>query len=304
MSFKDYLPSRAFQKRVLAIVIIIAIVVAIFFAIKLVRFLIEKRSLNKQIRNLPVELQDQVNILTIGDLQKKDSNNNSIPDWEERLYGLDPLRNGEENKKIILEKRAELQIENGDVGPDNGTGSETEKFAKEFISLVLSLEGSGALSDNALSNISTAASNSLSDYTLPDVLSSWDVKTVDMSVVSRDKYVNTLLTELSKISDTNGSDELGVIANSIAQGKDDTVLISGFSGAYRRSAESLRTAFVPKEFLAEHLAIVNSLDHIATGLDNMKYISTDPARSSRGIAQYQVYSETLSNAVQDIQEKY
>lgn len=305
MSFKDYLPSRELQKKLIAFAIIVLIFLVVFFIFKSIKFLIEKKSINKQIKNLPVELRDQVNVLTIGELQKKDTNGNSIPDWEERLYGLDPLTNGDQNKKIIEEKKSNLKLENGNLENDNQKEkTETEKFAKNFISLVMSLEGSGALSDNALSNISTAASESLSDYKLPDYISSWHIKTVDNSVISRDKYINTLLLELVKISNINDSNELKIISDSISSKTDIKIMLTPLVEIYRQTAVSLKDAYVPKELLSQHLTIVNSLYNIATGIDNIKYISTDPARASKGISQYQVYSETLNKAVNEVKEKY
>jgi hypothetical protein len=160
------------------------------------------------------------------------------------------------------------------------------------------------LTDDALNNISNAAGDSLSDYNLPDVLSSWDVRTVDNSVVSRDKYANTLLHELIKISETNGDDELNIISGAIENETDAEIIISPIIETYKRSTEELKTIYVPKTFLNQHLAIVNSLSHITTALENMKYISTDPARATKGIMQYQVYSETLDNAIREIQAKY
>lgn len=306
MPFKDYLPSQIFRKRLLAVVIIIAVIFAIIFGVKLIGKGIKEIKLRKQIKNLPIELQAEARTLTLGELQTKDSNGNSIPDWEERLFGLDPSGNGEENKQIILSKKSQLRLENGitDETDSNNPTTETAQFAKDFVSLIMSLEGSNALTDDALNNISNAAGDSLSDYNLPDVLSYWDVKTVDNSVVSRDKYVNTLLNELVKITESNGDNELDVIAMGIESEIDAGVVISPMVQSYNRSTEELKKVFVPKAFLSQHLAIVNSLSHIATALENMKYVSTDPARATKGISQYQAYSETLNNAVQEIQAKY
>ena len=261
MSFKDYLPSQIFRKRLLAVVIIVAVVIVIIFGIKLIGKGIKEIKIRKQIKNLPIELQAEARTMTLGELQTKDSNGNAIPDWEERLFGLDPSGNGEE---IILSKKAQLRIENGITEDEDNTNpkTETEKFAKDFISLVMSLEGSNALTDDALNNISNAAGDSLSDYNLPDVLSSWDVKTVDNSVVSRDKYVNALLSELVKITDSNGNDELTIISGAIENEKDAEIIISPIIKTYKQSTEELKTVFVPKTFLNQHILTVTKHTHL------------------------------------------
>ncbi len=306
MSFKDYLPSQSFRKKLFNIVLIVLIILAIVFGIKLIGKGIKELKIRKQIKNLPVELQAEARTITLGELQKKDSNGNEIPDWEERLFGLDPSADGANNKQIILKKKSDLKAQSGDSidTSTGGSNTETSEFARSFLSLVLSLEGSNALTDDALKNISSAAGESLSDYNLPDVISFWNVKTVDNSIVSRDKYVNTLLSELVKISKTNGPDELNIVAGALSSDKDAVIVLSPLIETYRRSVSALKDVYVPKDMLSQHLAIINSLDHIATALDNMKYVSTDPARSSKGAIQYQVYSETLSNAVQEIHAQY
>ena len=305
MSFKDYLPSKSFQKKLLSILVIVAVFFAIIFSIRLVKFLINKREINKQVKNLPVEIRDQASVLTIGELQKKDSNNNGIPDWEERLYGLNPSIDGENNKKIIEQKRFELKNDNvNNIDTNQNKDTDTARFAQQFLSVVLSLEGSNALTENALANVTAAAGDSLSEYQLPDVFSSWHVKTVDDSVISKDRYVNTLLTELIKITDQNGDNELNIIAKAIAEDKDAVDSLKFLSETYQKSVTNLKDIFVPKKLMSEHLAIINSLDHISVALDNMKYVSTDPARATKGILQYQVYSETLNNAISQIQNKY
>jgi hypothetical protein len=305
MSFKDYLPSQTFRKRLLSIVIIVLIITAIVFGFKLIAKGIQDYKINKQIKKLPIELQAEAKTITLGELQTKDSNNNGIPDWQERIFGLDPLADGNTNKDIILKKQAELKSENPDlsnsiVDPNN----ETTKFAQDFITMVMSLEGSNALTEDALNNISNAASNDLSDYTLPDFISAWNLKTVDNSVIFRDKYVNSVLNEMATLSKNNGNDELAIIASALSQKTDADIILSPLVVNYQMSAKNLKDVYVPKEFGDEHLAIVNSLAHIATSLENMKYSNTDPARATKGINQYQAYSESLNVAIKNIQAKF
>jgi hypothetical protein len=306
MAFKDYLPSTVFRKKVLSIVIIISIILVIFLGVNLIKKGLHNYKINRQIKKLPIELQAEARTITLGELQRKDSNSNGIPDWEERLFGLDPLTNGESNKSTILKKKADIQAQNPDAVKMNqeNANTDTARFAQSFISMVMSLEGSNALTPDALNNISAKAGEGLSDYELPDFLSSWDVKTVDNSVISRDKYINAVLKEFASISNTNGSYELSIISEALDTQTDAGILLSPLVITYKSSANSLRNVFVPKELINQHLAIVNSLDHIATSLENMKYVSTDPARATKGITQYQVYSESLNNAIKEIQAKY
>jgi len=305
MSFKDYLPSQTFRKRLLNVCIIICVILLIFFGFRFITKSIQNYRINKQIKNLPIELQAEAKTITLGEMQTRDSNTNGIPDWQERIFGLDPFADGAKNKSIILKRQEELRSENpdlftGEFDPQN----ETTRFAQEFVTMIMSLESSNALTDDALNNISDAAGSSLADYTLPDVMSSWHLKTVENSVISRDKYVNSVLNEMVSLSGKNGGDELGIIAGALSENTDASLVITPLVLNYQNSSKNLKDIYVPKDFGNEHLAIVNSLSHIATALDNMKYSNTDPARATKGINQYQVYSESLNLAIQNIQAKF
>lgn len=305
MPFNDYLPSKSFQKKVFAIFGIIAAIVAIFFIVKIIILGVQKIKEKRIINRLPTELQAIAKTTTIGELQRKDSNNNGIADWEERLFGLDPLVNGEANKKTILDKKAQLKAE---FPEDENTGvkddTETAKFAQDYLTMMMTMEGSGVLSDEALNNIASAIGQNMTDYDLPDVFSAWDIKTVDDSNISKDAYLNKLLTELVKISKTNGADELNLIANALNNSTDANKAITVFAKTYKTAAMNMKDYYTPKSLMTAHLTIVNSLDHIGTALENMQTVATDPAKAAKGMMQYQIYSETLSNAVSDINNNY
>jgi hypothetical protein len=99
---QDYLPSKQFIHRVIAIAIILAIVLGIY---EIARYFGGKSKI------LPKSK------LVVKSLTEQDANNNTIPDWEEKLWGLDPTKNGPENKEFILAKRevrswwAEIEIQ-------------------------------------------------------------------------------------------------------------------------------------------------------------------------------------------------
>ena len=305
MSFKDYLPSKNFQKKVFYIFLVIVSIVVFILLIKLIGLGIKKLKERHLIKQLPVELQAEAKTMTIGELQKKDTNKNGIPDWEERLFGLDPTADGNLNKKLVEEKRAILKAENADnsnIGVEDNT--ETAKFAQEYLNLVMSLEGSGVLSEDALSNISDSVGSSITNYDLPDVFSSWDIKTVDNSNISKDIYLNKLLAELTTITKTNGTDELSIIANGLKSDEDASKIVLTFAKTYKNSAINMKNYYTPKGVMSQHLTIVNSLDHIGTALENMQKPISDPARAAKGMIQYQVYSETLNNAIQEIHDLY
>jgi hypothetical protein len=88
---------------------------------------------------------------TIGDIVSLDSNGNGIPDWEEKLWGLDPKGNGSENKKIIDDKKASANI---DVTASPATElTETQKFSRELLTTVSALRVNGSLTPEVIGTL-------------------------------------------------------------------------------------------------------------------------------------------------------
>ncbi len=110
---KKYLPSKKF----------VIITLSIFATLGLVFFLVGKFQKNPD-GSLAVKdnwslSEEKIEAQTLGELVKKDSDQDGLPDWEETLWGLDP-RNpettpGTKDADVVAKRRAELEpmTENG-----------------------------------------------------------------------------------------------------------------------------------------------------------------------------------------------
>ncbi len=306
MAFKDYLPSKELQKKLLAIVIIIVIILAIFFGIKLIRFLINKHWVNKQIKNLPVELRDQVDTLTVGDLQKKDSNNNGFPDWEERLYGLDPFGNGEANKVSILDKKEKLRIATGasdERTPEMSTN--TGKFSREFLSIVLSLQQSGALNKNSIDDISKSIGTELIPTELKDYVKKSDLKVIRDTAITHQAYFTEIIDVVNKSSAApNIGMELDIVADGLQS--DDPTKFIGLDEIvynYKLMADELKKIPVPEKFAGDHLALVNSLYNISDSLTMIKKLGSDPVVALQGFYIYGYATGIMDDSLNSLAEE-
>lgn len=74
---------------------------------------------------------------TMGDLVNKSTTGDGIPDWEKRLYGLDPTKKenvpGVPDSVTIAKLQAEQEAQNGlpsSSGQDNSNLTQTDKFSK------------------------------------------------------------------------------------------------------------------------------------------------------------------------------
>lgn len=304
MAFQDYLPSKEFQKRLLAIVIIVCAILLIGFVVKLISKGIDAYKINKQIKQLPVELRSQVDTLTLGDLQKKDSNSNGILDWEERLYGLDPLTNGEENKKIVEAKRKLLR----DSAADNEAGAvtgQTSDFNREFLSIIGSLQTTGALSDDALQNIANSIGGKLIDQEQKEIypLSSFTV--IRDSDIAMDEYQRLSNIELNKLSTVPMmGHEMEFIGENLRSG-DPLFLapLDNISNAYKSFAEVLVKVPVPESLVVAHKALVNSSMYISKSLLMIQKVNTDPMTALQGVASYNTHFIIMNESLDELAAK-
>lgn len=305
MAFTDYLPSKELQKKLLAIVLVIAVIAGLFFTVKLILFLVNKHWVNKQIKNLPVELRDQVDVLTVGDLQKKDSNKNGIPDWEERLYGLDPFGNGDSNKASILDKKAKLREATGansDIDPamNNNTG----KFSREFLSIVLSLQQSGALNQNAVNDIAKSVGEELIPSEIKDYVKKSDLKIVRNSDITIDAYYEQMiqLVQNDKQAAQIGM-ELDMLADGLNTGSSSMFVgLDEISSNYKSIANKFKDVPVPEKLAGNHLALVNSLYNISASLEMIKKLDSDPVVALQGFYVYGTANQVMDQSLNSLAE--
>ncbi len=305
MAFKDYLPSKELQKKLLAILLIIAVIVGIFLTVRLIRYLVNKRWVNQQIKNLPVELRDQVDVLTIGELQKKDSNNNNIPDWEERLYGLDPFGNGEFNRASILEKKAKLREATGASSEiSSEMNNNTGKFSREFLSIVLSLQQSGALNQNAVNDIAESVGQELIPSEIKDYVKKTDLKIVRDSQITNEAYYDEII---NIVENDKQSAQLGLELDMLADGLNGAnpnmfIGLDEISANYKSVADKFKKVSVPESFAGDHLALVNSLYNIANSLEMIKKIDSDPVIALQGFYIYGTANQVMDRALISLAE--
>jgi hypothetical protein len=146
MSIKNSLPSKKF---VLVILIACAGVLLILFASTFFGAGLSYQ--NKQ------DLAKPATEKTLGEIINLDSNNNGIPDWEEKLWGLDPKGSGTANKKIIDAKKTAANIDTSATAPDESL-TETAKFSRELLTTVVALRENGSLTPDTLANLGNSLS--------------------------------------------------------------------------------------------------------------------------------------------------
>lgn len=234
---------------------------------------------------------------TVGDTINKDSNNNGIADWEEKLWGLDPAviyTNGIPNKTIIETKKKSLGI--------NTTSSEnlneTDQLARQLFTLTAALGQSQEIDDATLKQIANDIGNSVETKDITNQYSLKDIKTTTTTIQNLQAYQTTMKAITAKQKPVADIDALAIAL----QNEDSSSLTSLTESAvaYRKMANELRGVVVPIGLASYHLQIMNSIVGIAQSFSYMQQLDENSVVALVGVATYKVYSNRLDAAIADM----
>jgi hypothetical protein len=282
---KNFLPSKKFITSVLVILVIIGI----FFAIRGLFSLLFKKGSGDQSNNSKVEM-------TVGTIIQKDSNKNGIPDWEEYLWGLDPYKNGPENKEFILSKKRILE-KSGIISPYNESASITqnELLSRQFFATIISLQQTGNFNEETIMSISENIGQNIIPESIPDIY------TKNMLIISSDskesniEYQDSLTDIIENYSDSDLGEELTLIVQGLNL-NDPQALYSAItvSNSYESLAEELISIKVPQSIANTHLSLANNYKKVGLTIKELVKMMSDPLMGMRTIINYKKYSEALS----------
>ena len=240
---KSYRPSKHFLIRggiAFGIVILVLIVQTSWF----------RALLNKEPKTPIINANE-----TIGGLIGKDTNGNGVPDWEERLWGLDPtvlFTNGIPNKQIIEQKKEALGITEDQNGPLN----ETDILAQQLFSITSAIEQSDQSDTGALSNIGTDLGNSIKFKQITNHYSLQNIKTTKTTTTSIKKYYSEVTKLVSQYKEETATTDILVPAL-------ETGDFSGLpklkqtADSYIKFSKSLQSITVQVGIAGQHLALLN-----------------------------------------------
>lgn len=280
---KKYLPSKQFIVRIIAIAIIIAIVFGLYSIVKYFKN-----------RTSPANQKAE---LTVKDIivEAKDSNENGIPDWEESLWGFNPMTNGPENKKAILEKKLELSKTSGTTNQNDSQKSITanENLSREFFALIMSLKESGDLNETSLKSAADAFGSQIKPTPIPDVYTSKD-QIIKSSTKSEDvtNYLKSVNTLLSKHKD------LGTEITFISKGTENSdptafTLVDSIALSYISFSKELIKIPVPSKISSIILSMANNYEKLGQSTAGLSKGADDPIVAMKSLINYKNYNDAL-----------
>ncbi|MFA6251246.1 MAG: hypothetical protein WC603_01305 [Candidatus Paceibacterota bacterium] len=280
-NLKKYLPSRKF----IAFLLIIVIFIALFLGIKGIISLFQNK---KTAKNEPVQI-------TVGGLIQKDSNNNGIADWEEYLWGLNPNKNGQENKEFIMSKK-EVLANGGDLAlfDDSKAITENEILSRELFATIISLQQTGELNEGTIQSISEAIGQKIEAAPIPDIY------TQDMLILkqdSQDENANyfTAFTVLAiKYQDEDIGSELTLISQGLGNNDPQALYAARtVASAYRAFGQELIKTPVPYGASSINLSLANNYEKVAQSIEGLSQILSDPIMGMRAIVNYKKYTDAI-----------
>lgn len=298
---KSYLPSNEFITR---ITILLVILVIATFAISIFDYFKEKRGNKKT--GLSSSLIKTDNGLTVSDVIIKDTNINGIPDWEESLWGLNPLKNGQSNKEFIEGKKKAL---NSQENKDNISGevpeNETDQLSREFFSSFMALRQSDTLNTNAIENLATTISQKVGDTDLPDTYLVNQIKTTSSNKANLIKYQSDLEKIFIKYENIELGDELSIMADAV-EAMDYVKLqeLYAVSNTYRSLAKDILNVSTPTDIQSEHFQLVNSYDKLGISIEKMSEAIDNPVTATTGVIMYARYTKEINIIVEEIKTTF
>ena len=259
---------------------------------------------NSTDKNPSPALQDlplQAEASTSPDLSDRDSDGDGLPDWEEHLYGSDPLvfdtdKDGTPDGEEVRQGRDPTKANTAPPGtPPNDylptlsdphfatSSSDILGIKKEFFAKFLTTEG-----------------QNIRATTYRDLIKQFDPKKVsvknelidlnvssDNSVVAMREYGNAFGELIKKYSVHPDRTEKEIMADAIKQ-KSDIPLkeLQGPAIWYRNFSADLKVLKVPSTLAKSHLHIVSGYEAMYKGLLAMQTLHADPINGAGGYEAY------------------
>lgn len=299
---KQYLPSKKFSLTVLSGVGIITLVLVTKHFIH--RDAAGAITLGTKSDN-PIE---NGSLVAINTLVEKDRDGDSIPDWEESLWGTDPNKTDTDNDGTSDKEEIEARKNSLAASSDTEAGdlSETEAFSRELFASISALKESGNLTTGAISNLAqTIGENAGEEKTIIDTYAQTDLTIVAATLESRKAYHAKMLATLRKYDDSGIGDELGVIDASLAS-EDASGLqeISPIADMYKKLAADLSHIPVPDDIAKTHLEFTNGAQNTSIALGSTLLIYDNAIIGLIGLSQYDSESSRFDESLIDLQSYF
>lgn len=276
-----FLPSKKFAKRIGVIVLVLVVVF-------LAWLFVQKKAIDKE-GGLAVEK------IPLKTLVEKDTDGDGVKDWEEALWGTDPTKDNTftVSDRDYIKKKKEGIAKDGEAASKNTT--ESDAFAKEFLSTIISMASSGTLTQDNINLLAQSYSQKIGkDKT--DV--TYVYKAVDVHIGSTlTIYRKNLTTTLAPYIKKGIGNEIDILQSGFSEeGKfirEEELKTAGAN--YIALGKALMTLQTPKSIGALHLLFANNANILGNTLIAISNINTDPVNGIVAFSNYKTRSDLFTH---------
>ncbi len=242
--------------------------------------------------------------VSVGELIQKDSNSNGIPDWEEYLWGLNPNKNGPENKEFILSKKNTLSQNNETISSnDSNLSVENDTLSKEFFATIISLQQTGSLDSESMNSISNAIGDNVKTIEIDDIYTNSMMKIENDSIEANKKYHDDLTKLVSSYSDSDIGNELTFVIQGLSnKDKQALSLAKTIAVSYQKFGKDLVKIPVPKVLASLQLSAANNYEKTGQTINSLTLMLNDPLGGMKALLNYKKYNDALSSDLEKISE--
>lgn len=287
--YQKYLPSKKF----ISIILIIVIFITVSFAAKELTVFLKNK---KVIKEKPAEV-------TVGTLIQKDSNKNGIADWEEYLWGLDPEKNGQENKEFIMAKKKTLSEKGEILSFDESQKTENEMLSMQFFAAIMSLQQTGNLDEESLKTLSNSIGQEIKATPVDDVYTREMLSIVQDSEEADIAYFGQFGALITRYENEDIGSELMLISQGIIN-KDEQALYATrtIASAYRAFGKAIMGIPVPSSASNIALSLANDYEKTAQSIEGLTKVLSDPIVAMRAVLNYKKYTDAIGSDMQKLSD--
>lgn len=253
---------------------------------------------------------------TLSDVVNTDSDLDGVLDWEEGLWGTDPLKTDSDGDGVpdgteVSQLKGEATVANSNGVLEEENLTETDKFSREVFTTVATLSQSGTLTQETLDGLGSSLAQQIENPTVSKVFLFSDIKTTGNNTGESARiYLNSLDAIFKKQSllYKNGYDGIVYTINVTFSDVLQKYLLDpesdkAFSGLAQITKEvddvvkSMKGLTVPSGLSVIHLDILNSFQRISENMTNVKLAIKDPIVAMGGASKYEENGMALESAL-------
>jgi hypothetical protein len=247
----------------------------------------------------------------------KDSDTDGLPDWQESLYGTDPMnpesfqagtKDGEAVAQGLIEPKVIVRAENEPTDPDSIPGTEaapnslTDRFAQTLLKqYLLNRTDTPPTQEEIVSFVKEGVADLSASYVQKPAYVAGDMT---VSNGSGTEALRTYVSSLEHVFLSTGANatknELYYFEDGIRGDATAKKYLINLAGAYLALSNAVATLPVPREALSSHTALANAFSKLSKVTEDMAALDSDPLRALLGIAQHDEAAKDLFNALTNL----